>query len=153
VLSAGIQTFASHSVNRRLAWALLIQWGITEATGVKMLRPFVRRGGMRDGDLETSYPAGLVANLTLGSGASILWSLFLATRQRSLAWAAVAQFGVAIGAGTALAVPWHLAERAGRPAGRAGGPEALRYSRAVEAGHAFAAWSTAVLAAIAAGRA
>ena len=117
-----------------------------------MLRTFIRRGGMHDQHLDTSYPAGLVANLTLGSAASAHWVLFLGTRKTSLAWAAVGQFGAAIVAGTALAVPWHLAERAGRPSRRAGGPEALRYSRVVEAAHAGLAWATAVGAGVVAWR-
>lgn len=133
---------------RLLGWTVLVLWGVTEATGVKMLHTFIHRGGMHDEHLDTTYPAGLVANLSLGSAASAPWALFLCTRKRSLAWAAVAQFGAAIVAGTALAVPWHLAERAGRPSRRAGGPEALRYSRAVEAGHAVSAWATAVLAGV-----
>lgn len=137
---------------RRLAWTVLLLWGATEASGGKMLHTFIRHGGMHDEHLDTTYPAGLVANLTLGSAASVLWALFLSTRSRSLAWAAVAQFGAAIAAGTALAVPWHLAERAGRPSRRAGGPEALRYSRVVEAGHAVLAWATAVLAGVVAWR-
>jgi hypothetical protein len=137
---------------RRLAWTVLALWVVTEATGVKMLHTFIHRGGMHDEHVDTTYPAGLVANATLGSAASALWVLFLGTRRRSLAWAAVAQFGAAIAAGTALAIPWHLAERTGRPSRRAGGPEALRYSRAVEAGHAVSAWATAVLAGVVARR-
>jgi hypothetical protein len=138
--------------NRPLSWTVLLLWGVSEATGAKMLHTFVQRGGMHDERLDTTYPAGLVANLTLGSAASTLWVMFLATRIRSLAWAAVAQFGAAIAAGTALAVPWHLAERAGRPSRRAGGPEALRYSRVVEASHALTAWATALLAGMVAWR-
>ncbi len=138
--------------SRRLAWTVLALWGATEVTGGKMLHTFIRRGGMHDGHLDTTYPAGLVANMSLGSAAITHWLLFLGTRRRSLAWAAVAQLGAAIVAGTALAVPWHLAERAGRPSRRAGGPEALRYSRVVEAGHAVMAWATALLAGVVAWR-
>lgn len=132
--------------HRGLAWTVLGLWAVTEATGAKMLSGFVGRGGLHDEQLATTYPAGLVANGTLGTAAGALWALFMVTRIRALAWAAFGQFGVTIAAGTALAVPWHLAKRRGRPSRRAGGPEALRYPRAVEAGHAVLAWTTAALA-------
>jgi hypothetical protein len=133
---------------RRLPWIVLGLWMGTEATGVHMLLTFVRGGGFHDERLDTTYPAGLVANLTLGSAASVLWMLFLRTRVRTLALAAFGQFSAAIAAGTALAVPWHLAKRTGRPSRRAGGPEALRYHIVVEVAHAILAWATAVLSAI-----
>ena len=133
---------------RGLPWIVLGLWVGTEATGLHMLRKFVRGGGFHDETLETTYPAGLVANGTLGSAASILWVLFLRTRIRALAVAAFGQFTAAIVAGTALAVPWHLAKRSGRPSRRAGGPEALRYHIVVEAAHAVLAWATAILSGI-----
>lgn len=143
-------TVATH--DRALAWTVMGLWAATEASGAKMLHTFVRRGGMHDESLATTYPAGLVANLTLGTAAGALWGLFVGTRVRTLAWAAFGQFGATIAVGTALAVPWHLAERAGRPSRRAGGPEALRYSRAVEASHAVLAWTTGALAGVVASR-
>lgn len=138
---------------RRLPWVVLGLWLGTEATGLHMLRTFVRGGGFHDESLETTYPAALVANLTLGSAASILWALFLRTRARSLAFAAFGQFAAAIAAGTALAIPWHLAKRTGRPSRRAGGPEALRYHMVVEVAHAVLAWATAILSGVVARRA
>lgn len=130
---------------RRLPWVVLGLWVATEATGAHMLRKFVRGGGFHDENLETTYPAALVANATLGSAASVLWLLFLRTRIRTLGLAAFGQFAAAIAAGSALAVPWHLAKRTGRPSRRAGGPEALRYHVGVEAAHGVLAWATAIL--------
>jgi hypothetical protein len=133
---------------RGLPWLVLGLWLGTEATGAHMLRTFVRGGGFHDQDLDTTYPAALVANASLGSAAGVLWLLFLRTRVRTLALAAFAQLTAAIAAGTALAVPWHLAKRAGRPSRRAGGPEALRYHLVVEVAHALLAWATAILSGI-----
>lgn len=133
---------------RRLPWVVLGLWAGTEVTGLHMLRKFVRGGGFHDESLDTTYPAGLVANLTLGSAAGILWVLFLRTRVRTLALAASGQFAAAICAGTALAVPWHFAKRTGRPSRRAGGPEALRYHIVVEVAHAVLAWATAIVSGI-----
>ncbi len=133
---------------RRLAWVALGLWGATEATGAHMVRKFIRGGGMHDQHLETTYPAGLVANASLGTAAGALWLLYLRARVRTLAWAAFGQFAAAIAAGTALAVPWHLAKQTGRPSRRAGGPEALRYHLVVEVAHGVLAWATAILSGI-----
>ncbi len=138
----------SETGRRRLAWIVLGLWVATEATGAHMVRKFIRGGGLHDENLETTYPAGLVANGTLGTAAGGLWVLYLRTRIRTLAWAAFGQFAAAIAAGTALAVPWHLAKRTGRPSRRSGGPEALRYHLVVEVAHAVLAWTTAILAGI-----
>ncbi len=133
---------------RRLAWIVCGLWVATEATGAHMLRKFVRGGGLHDENHDTTYPAGLVANGTLGTAAGVLWVLYLRTQIRTLARAAFGQFAAAIAAGTALAVPWHLAKRTGRPSRRAGGPEALRYHLVVEIAHAVLAWTTTILAGI-----
>lgn len=138
----------SEPARRRLSWIVLGLWIASDATGAHMARKFVRGGGLHDENLETTYPAGLVANATLGTAASVLWVLFLRTRIRALARAASGQFAAAIAAGTALAVPWHLAKRTGRPSRRAGGPEALRYHLVVEVAHAVLAWATAILSGI-----
>jgi hypothetical protein len=138
---------------RSLPWVVLALWTATEATGLKMLTSFARGGGFHDETVAPSYPAALVANGTLGTAGISLWALFLATRHRALAWAACGQLTTAIAIGTALAVPWHRARRAGRPTPRGGGRAAFRYLGGVEAGHAIAAWGTALLAATAAARA
>ncbi len=135
----------SDAGRRRLTWIVLGLWVASEATGAHMVRKFIRGGGMHDQHLETTYPAGLVANASLGTAAGFLWVMHLRTRVRALAWAAFGQFAAAIAAGTALAVPWHLAKRTGRPSRRAGGSEALRYHLIVEVAHGVLAWATAIL--------
>lgn len=140
------------SRGRSASRAVLVLWAATEATGARMLITFVRRGGLHDRTVASSYPATLVANGSLGTAAISLWALFLATGIRALAWTACGQLVVVNAIGTALAVPWHRAEHAGEPRPRAGGRPAFLYRGRLEAAHAALAWSTAVLAAIAAAR-
>jgi hypothetical protein len=131
-----------------MRWAVLALWVATETVGATMLRMFLRRGGLHDENLATSYPATLFANFSLGTASIIPWIMFLITGVGVLAWAAFAQFIAVILIGTILALPWHRAQRAGHPTPRGGGKPAFAYPRLVEAGHGLLAWSTAALAVV-----
>jgi hypothetical protein len=140
------------SAGPALPWVVLAMWAATEATGVRMLVTFVRRGGMRDETLAPSYPATLFANGSLGTASVALWGLYLATRIRALAWVACGQLVMVNAIGTTLALPWHRAEHGGEPTPRGGGRPAFGYRHGWEAGHAALAWSTAVTAVVVASR-
>lgn len=143
-------TRRSRTVREALPWAVLALWTATEATGLRMLTTFVRRGGLHDETVAPSYPATLFANGSLGTAALALWGMYLGTRVRALAWVACGQFLAVNAIGSALALPWHRAEHAGEPTPRAGGSPAFGYRHGWEAAHAALAWSTAALAVVAA---
>jgi len=131
-----------------MQWVVLILWCVTEASGAIMLTTFLRRGGLHDPGVATSYVAALFANFSLGTASIVLWILFLLTDVRALALAGFIQFLIVILIGTLLALPWHRARRHGHPTSRGGGNPAFAYYGIVEASHGILAWLTAVTAGV-----
>jgi hypothetical protein len=88
--------------------AALVSWLVTVSLGAFMLRTWLARGGLRR---ERARAGGLPPPLVFGhAGLAVtgllIWSAFLATGVRALAWTAIGVMMVAIGLGLCTVTLW-----------------------------------------------
>lgn len=99
--------------------ATLVSWLITASLGAFMLHTWLARGGLHR---ERAKPGGLPPQLIFGHATAaisglLIWTAFLASGIRPLAWAAVGLLMAAIGLGLCTVTLWtpYPARKPGRP--------------------------------------
>jgi hypothetical protein len=91
-----------------MRFAALISWLVTVSLGAFMLRSWLARGGLRG---ERARAGGLPPQLIFGhAGLAVsgllLWSAYVATGAKALAWTAVGLLMVAVGLGLSMVTLW-----------------------------------------------
>lgn len=91
-----------------MRFATLISWLVTAGMGAFMLRSWLTRGGLRR---ERSRAGGLPPQLIfshagLAVTGLLVWSVFVATSAKAVAWTAVAVLIVVIGLGVSTVTLW-----------------------------------------------
>jgi hypothetical protein len=88
--------------------ATLISWLLTASLGGFMLRSWIARGGLRR---ERARPGGLPSQLIFGHAGLavtglVIWSGYMASGMRALAWTAVGALVVTVGLGLSMVTLW-----------------------------------------------
>jgi manganese efflux pump family protein len=91
-----------------MRYATLISWLVTASLGAFMLRTWLARGGPRR---ERARAGGLPPQLIFGHGGLALtgllvWSAFVATGAKAVAWTAVGLLMVVVGLGLSMVTIW-----------------------------------------------
>ena len=91
-----------------MRFATLISWLVTASIGAFMLRSWLARGGLRR---ERARAGGLPPQLIFGhAGLAVtgllLWSVYVATGSKALAWTAVVVLMVVVGLGLSTVTLW-----------------------------------------------
>jgi hypothetical protein len=98
-----------------MKWAALITWVITAGGGFVLFAIWLRRGGMRQQDVAGSRirPPLILSHLTLAATGLVLWIIYLANDNETLAWISFLVLVVVALLGFSMVAIWARRRQAG----------------------------------------
>jgi hypothetical protein len=135
-----------------MEWAALVAWVLTAGGGFVMFAIWLARGGMRQGEAGRIRPPLILSHFALAATGLVLWLIYLANDNDTLAWIAFALLVVVAGLGFTMFAIWQR-QRQGRAGmvqaatATSGPPQPAeqRFPVAIVALHGLAAATTLVL--------
>jgi hypothetical protein len=91
-----------------MEWAALITWVVTAGFGFFMLATWIRHGGAQSGvGVASNFrPPVVFGHFLLAAAGLVVWIIYIATDNGTLAWVALADLVVVAGIGDVLIVRW-----------------------------------------------
>jgi hypothetical protein len=94
-------------------WAALITWVLTAGGGFVLLAIWLKGGGMNQREHGRIRPAIILSHFALAATGLVLWIVYIASDQQTIAWIAFALLLIVAAIGFAMFGIW-LAQRRGR---------------------------------------
>jgi manganese efflux pump family protein len=136
-----------------MEWVALISWIVTAGGGFVLLAQWLRHGGMRQREGRQIRPLLILSHFGLAATGLVLWIVYVANDNDTLAWIAFAILvAVALLGWTMFAIWWQRRQAGAmaEPGPTAGVPAEQQFPVAVVALHGLLAVTTVVLVLLAA---
>jgi hypothetical protein len=132
-----------------MEWAALIAWVVTAGGGFVLLAIWLSRGGMRQGREPGSRirPPLILGHFLLAATGLVIWIIYIATDNDTLAWVALALLAVVALLGFTMFAIWYQRRQRGavREAVDPGTPAEQHFPVPIVALHGLLAVTTVVL--------
>jgi hypothetical protein len=132
-----------------MEWAALIAWVVTAGGGFVLLAIWLSRGGMRQGREPGSRirPPLILGHFLLAATGLVIWIIYIATDNDTLAWVALALLAVVALLGFTMFAIWYQRRQRGavREAVDPGTPAEQHFPVPIVALHGLLAVTTLVL--------
>jgi len=132
-----------------MEWAALIAWVVTAGGGFVLLAIWLSRGGMRQGRESGSRirPPLILGHFLLAATGLVIWIIYIATDNDTLAWVALALLAVVALLGFTMFAIWYQRRQRGavREAVDPGTPAEQHFPVPIVALHGLLAVTTVVL--------
>jgi manganese efflux pump family protein len=133
-----------------MEWAALISWIVTAAGGFVLLAIWVSRGGMQQREGGRIRPTLILSHFGLAALGLVLWIVYVANDNSTLAWIAFALLLVVAVLGWTMFAIWWRRRQLGAAAGTGAEPAEQHFPVPVVALHGLLAVTTLVLVLLAA---